>query len=128
LPTRALHLPRLLQFAWFPRDRFLFHNPERADLTGGSHVRAAAKLHRSNRSIHRLATDLHHANDLAVFIAKELLNVRALSSPLHRERPARSKPAHSPRSFRSPISSTSRFCCSVSAALLKSNVNFSGPT
>src|SRR5207302_2544728 len=60
------------------RNRFLPHDPERADLTCRFYVSAAAKLHRVAIQFLRLTADLHDANEITVFLSKELLNVFVL--------------------------------------------------
>src|SRR5437016_11021350 len=56
-------------------NRFLPHDPERSDLTRGSDVGAATKLHRITVERLRFATDLQNADGIAVFLAKKLLYI-----------------------------------------------------
>jgi hypothetical protein len=69
---------------------------------------------------------LQHANRIAVFLPEELNDV------FPRFASANGISVHETGAFSEIFSftdfSTSRFCCGVSGALEKSNVNLSGPT
>ena len=59
-------------------DGFFFHDTERPDLACGSHVRAAAELHRITVKRARRSADLQHANRIAVFLSEKLNDVFSL--------------------------------------------------
>ncbi len=59
-------------------DRTFAHDSEGTDLAGRAHVRAAAEFHRVTVQFVRRAADLHHAHEVAVFVAEELHDVGPL--------------------------------------------------
>ena len=59
------------------RNRFLPHDPKRANLAGRFYVSAATQLHRVTVQFLRLTADLKDAHFVAVFLTKELLNIFA---------------------------------------------------
>src|SRR5262249_56460196 len=96
LPGQGFEFPLLtLRFFVCPtasrvaRDRFdasrpggnrsFLHNPTRPDLRCRSYVGAAAKFHRIAIQFLRIAADLENPDSVAVFLAKELLDLLSLS-------------------------------------------------
>src|SRR5206468_5058185 len=53
-------------------------NLEPADVARPSHMRSAAQFHRISVEAFGVTADLHYSDNVSIFFAKELLNVRTL--------------------------------------------------
>ena len=123
-PTAAPHLRRPLQSVERPPRSLLL---SRCGMTRSRRSRAHAcrrKVPSSSHSTLRLAADLHYTHDVAVLVAEELLNIRALLRlRVWDFRPGNRRVLES---FHSPVFRRRASAAPSARALEKSNVNLSG--